>query len=216
MASKKKAELDLAPGVTMRRVPRQARARLRVATILSAARELVVEKGSDAMKMSELAARAGISIGSLYQYFPDKPAVLRELALEFMGRVRLFLEDALADISSEKDALDRCVAATDGYYRLLLSDPGSRDVWASTQGDKQLQRLDVEDSRANGRLIAEALRPFVVAARQPQLEATCFLFAHLAGATARLALAVEPDEGDRLMSELCDTVRHGLEKVLRG
>lgn len=54
------------------RVPRQERGRQRVAALLQAASEIFVEKGYDAATMTEIAARAKASIGSLYQFFPTK------------------------------------------------------------------------------------------------------------------------------------------------
>ena len=47
---------------------------------LSCASTLIEKSGSDAMRMSDVAEMAGISIGSLYQYFPDKGAIIRTLA----------------------------------------------------------------------------------------------------------------------------------------
>ena len=72
----------------LRRKPTQARALERVERILTAASELIAETGSDAVKMTEVAERAGVPIGSLYQYFPDKAAILKTLAERFGARVR--------------------------------------------------------------------------------------------------------------------------------
>ncbi|MGQ3295760.1 MAG: TetR family transcriptional regulator, partial [Shinella sp.] len=51
----------------MRRAPSQKRSRERVDAILANATGMIAETGSDALRMSELAQRTGISIGSLYQ-----------------------------------------------------------------------------------------------------------------------------------------------------
>jgi len=63
----------------MRRAPTQKRSRERVDAILANATEMIAQTGSDALRMSELAQRTGISIGSLYQYFPGKDAILAAL-----------------------------------------------------------------------------------------------------------------------------------------
>jgi AcrR family transcriptional regulator len=61
------------------RAPQRKRGHERVASLLSAAADTFVEKGYDAATMTEIAARAGASIGSLYQFFPTKEAVAQAL-----------------------------------------------------------------------------------------------------------------------------------------
>ncbi len=73
----------------MRRVPRQQRSQRRVEIILNAAAELVSEMGYEAMTTSLIAERAETSIGSLYQFFPNKDAVLQALAKRYLGDMRL-------------------------------------------------------------------------------------------------------------------------------
>src|SRR5262245_1644489 len=68
------AEPSLPPGP--RKMPVQKRSRERVERMLAVATELIAEKGSDALRMGEVAERSGVSIGSLYQFFPDKTALL--------------------------------------------------------------------------------------------------------------------------------------------
>lgn len=62
-----------------RRVPQRQRGHERVATLLDAAAESFVEKGYEATTMTEIAARAGAAIGSLYQFFPTKDALVQAL-----------------------------------------------------------------------------------------------------------------------------------------
>ena len=54
------------------RMPQRQRGRERVAALLKAGEEIFAEKGFDAATMTEIAARAKASIGSLYQFFPTK------------------------------------------------------------------------------------------------------------------------------------------------
>jgi AcrR family transcriptional regulator len=70
------------------RLPQRERGKRRVAALLEAAVTLFAEKGYDALTMTEVAARAGAPIGSLYQFFPSKEA-LADALLERIGE-RLF------------------------------------------------------------------------------------------------------------------------------
>ncbi len=65
---------------TKRRTPRQARAAETVAAILEAAAQILEAGGLPALTTNAVAERAGVSIGTLYQYFSDKNALLTTLA----------------------------------------------------------------------------------------------------------------------------------------
>jgi len=66
-----------------RRVPAQGRAVERVKSILQAAADLITEVGYDGVTMTAVAERAQASIGSLYQYFPDKAAIMQALFAQY-------------------------------------------------------------------------------------------------------------------------------------
>ena len=57
---------------TPRKRPRQERAKATVETILEASARILVKRGFDGFTTNEVATAAGVSIGSLYQYFPNK------------------------------------------------------------------------------------------------------------------------------------------------
>src|SRR5215471_19728342 len=63
-----------------RLVPAQKRSRERFERILQCAAEVMAEKGSEAFRMSDIVERSGVAFGSLYQYFPDKTAIIGTLA----------------------------------------------------------------------------------------------------------------------------------------
>jgi AcrR family transcriptional regulator len=66
--------------VNKRRIPHQARAAETVAAILEGAAQVLEAGGQAAFTTNAVAERAGVSIGTLYQYFADKSAILRALA----------------------------------------------------------------------------------------------------------------------------------------
>jgi AcrR family transcriptional regulator len=64
---------------TPRRLPKQDRSRVTVAAILEATTHILVEEGYEKANTNRIAERAGISIGSLYQYFPNKESLIAAL-----------------------------------------------------------------------------------------------------------------------------------------
>jgi len=71
----------------VRRKPQRQRGHERVAALLEAAGACFVEKGYEGATMTEVAARAGASIGSLYQFFPTKEALARALLEQYAEAV---------------------------------------------------------------------------------------------------------------------------------
>jgi AcrR family transcriptional regulator len=66
---------------SVRKTPRQPRARASVDFVLQAAAQVLEATGEAGFNTNAVAARAGVSIGTLYRYFPDKAAILRALAM---------------------------------------------------------------------------------------------------------------------------------------
>ena len=67
-----------------RALPMQARARFTVEAIIEAAGEILRMQGVDAVTTRNVAARAGVSVGAVYQYFPNKEAILVEISKRIM------------------------------------------------------------------------------------------------------------------------------------
>jgi len=67
------------PVAKPRKRPLQTRSRETVAVILEATARILEAEGLEAANTNAIAARAGVSIGSVYQYFPDKSAIFAEL-----------------------------------------------------------------------------------------------------------------------------------------
>ncbi len=83
-----------------RRIPRQARAAETAATILEGAAQILEANGLAGFTTNAVAERAGVSIGTLYQYFADKNAILLALAKQQVG---LGLADIARALSGEID-----------------------------------------------------------------------------------------------------------------
>ncbi len=118
------------------RAPQQKRGRERVAALMASAAQLFVEKGFEATTMTEIAARAGAAIGTLYLFFPTKEAlaqaILAENAEDLSTRLDALRERAVGlDAAAVADALFALLGdflATHPAYSALLDLPGD-DSW---------------------------------------------------------------------------------------
>ena len=185
---------------TPARLPTQQRSRERVERMLAAASALIAEGGSDAMRMSEVAERAGVPIGSLYQFFPDKGAIVRTLAERYNALGRACIEEGLADVADLDGLRDAFGRLIDIYYGLFLAEPVMRDIWSGTQADKALRDIDLDDSRQTGAMLAAVLERLRPEADRAAIATKAFLIMNLGEATMRLAISVDRKEGDALVA----------------
>ena len=83
------------PPAHPRKQPRQGRARQTVQRLLDAAAELVEEQGLESLTTNRIAERAGVNIASLYQYFPNKEAIVAALVESWLQDVTRLLGEVL-------------------------------------------------------------------------------------------------------------------------
>src|SRR3954468_9196667 len=105
----------------LRRIPRQARSRARLQRMLDAADALLATEGAAALTTTRVAEAAGVSVGSLYQYLPDKGAIVEALAgrylAEFEGLMEALAEEASAAPERWSDPVGRLLDAFAQRYR---------------------------------------------------------------------------------------------------
>jgi AcrR family transcriptional regulator len=77
-----------------RKTPVQARATATVEAIFEAAIQVLLSHGADRLTTTRVAERAGVSVGTLYQYFPNKQALLYAVFEDHMKRVSVAVEQA--------------------------------------------------------------------------------------------------------------------------
>ncbi|KAA1178905.1 TetR/AcrR family transcriptional regulator [Rhizobium tropici] len=91
-----------------RKAPKQARSLATVEAIVEAAARILEERGHEAFSTNAVAERAGVSVGSLYQYFPRKDALIGALILRETSRLVEEAESA-ADQPTGKEALSALI-----------------------------------------------------------------------------------------------------------
>ncbi|KAA0692001.1 TetR/AcrR family transcriptional regulator [Neorhizobium sp. P12A] len=99
----------LKPRISTRKEPKQNRSNELVSAILTAAVRVLEEEGAQRFTTARVAEKAGVSVGSLYQYFPNKASILFRLQSdEWRGSTEI-LRLTLTSNASPKDRLRRLV-----------------------------------------------------------------------------------------------------------
>ncbi len=89
------------PATEPRKEPRQERARATVDAILSATARILVKEGYDRASTNKIAEAAGVSVGSLYQYFPSKEALVAALIERHSQEMMRCLEEKAATTTAD-------------------------------------------------------------------------------------------------------------------
>jgi len=182
-----------------RLVPTQQRSRERFEKILECAAALMAEKGSEAFRMSDVVERSGVPFGSLYQYFPDKTAIIGTLAERYNAIGRDCVRRDLAVVKNVRDLHPALCRITDSYYQMFIDEPVMRDIWQATQADRALQQLDAEDTAFLTGLLSAALERIAPDAGKP-IAAFSQLMMTLIAAAVRHAITLDPAEAERFLA----------------
>lgn len=190
---------DMTESVTwgqLRRVPKQERSRERIDEILKVSMDLIGQKGIDAVTMKEIAFLSGGPIASVYQYFPNKTAIVAMLYERYADEVKTMVEASVADLQSREDALAAIEALIDGYYEKVKTTPAIQDLLNAAQACKHVAALDLEESRVHSGIFAAATHRFVPEEKRQEFDRMVLLMFHLAAGAIRLALLVDNEEGE--------------------
>jgi AcrR family transcriptional regulator len=202
------------PSVTtgpLRRVPVQGRSVARVKRMLDACAQLVDEVGYEALTTTLLAERAGVAIGSVYQFFPDKRAIVQALTLRnmegYLDRLaRRFGGGAFEHWWGGVDA------AIDEYIDMHRTVPGFRTLHFGDVVDVHL----LDDDRDNNAVIAGQISGLLVE-QFGILDSTRLRFAlevavEAADALIKLAFRRDPDGDAAVLAEAKALIREYLHR----
>jgi len=195
-----------APVGPLRRVPVQGRSLARVHRMLDACATLVDEVGYDGLTTTLLAERAGVAIGSVYQFFPDKRAVVQALTQRNLDAYVERLSARIADGGLAKwwDAVD---TAIDEYIDMHRHVPGFRTLHFGDVVDSHL----LDEERDNNAIIVEQLGDLLVAsfaaADGQRLRFALAIAVEMSDALIKYAFRRHPDGDDQVLTEAKDIVR---------
>jgi AcrR family transcriptional regulator len=171
-----------------RREPQQKRGARRREDILAATGRLLDREGYEATTTTAIAAEAGTSVGTVYEYFRDRDALVRALLERYRERLRVAVEGALVgvDLASWRRLAARGVDTFVEFYR---QEPGYRVLWLESLTSPALRDASAawgeEFSEIVERLFTELL-PRVPTRRRRAIARTTI---HLVSGLTSMALA---------------------------
>lgn len=196
------SEPTMRPGgaAPLRRTPQQARSRARLARVLETAEQILIRDGVEALTTTRVAAAARVSVGSLYQYLPDRDAIIDALAAGYFAKLEAAMDALVEAAAAERweDPVDVLLDAFAGIYR---SEHGFRALWFGSGLTERTRAAD----RDHKRRIADGIRRVLLAlglARDDEaLARACHSAVLAADALAQEAFRREPLGDAALLEE---------------
>ncbi|GAB2517802.1 AcrR family transcriptional regulator [Nocardiopsis aegyptia] len=184
----------------LRRLPAQQRSMLRVQRMLDCCADLLDEVGYDNLSTTRIAERAGVAIGSVYQFFPDKKAITQALGLRYLDQFSARVTERLADASFTHwtGAVDTVI---DEYIDMHRNVPGFRSLHFGDIVDTRLLNGGAE----NNRVISVRLRRIIVSVTgipdDDQLDRAVNVAVEAADAVLKLAFRDDAEGDPDLITE---------------
>jgi AcrR family transcriptional regulator len=113
-----------------RRLPLQARSQRRVAHVLDTAAQLIDEVGPDAVTTGMIAKAAGVSIGWLYDFFPNRESIFDAIVARSLDKVTPIAE-AVHDARPTDGWRESLAAVVEALFVFYQVEPGFRVLWFS-------------------------------------------------------------------------------------
>jgi len=168
--------------------------------MLDACADLLEEEGYDALSTTRIAERAGVAIGSLYQFFPDKRAIAQALTLRHLDMFtqRLGERFAAATFDHWWDAVD---AVFDVYVEMHRGTRGFRVLHFGDVVDLHL----LDSAADNNTVVLDRLRDLLVdrlgVPAGPDLDRVLAVAIEAGDAALKLAFRADPDGDPVLLTE---------------
>ena len=159
--------------ISSRKRPKQVRSTDLVAAILEAAAQVLAKEGAPRFTTARVAERAGVSVGSIYQYFPNKAAILFRLQSDEWRGTSELLRVILEDV--QRPPLERLRAVVHAFIRSECDEAAMR-VALNDAAPLYRDAPEAREARASG---DRTMQVFMREALPEASESTCALAADL-------------------------------------
>ncbi|MFG3027860.1 TetR family transcriptional regulator [Streptomyces sp. NPDC048253] len=207
------ATADPGGGAPLRRTPRQARSKARLALMLEAAERILVGDGVEALTTTRVAAEAKVSVGSLYQYLPDRDAIIDALAAGYFARLEDVMDELVRTAARERWD-DPVGVLIDTFARVYRTEHGFRALWFGSGLTERTRAADREHKLRMADGIRRVLLALGVAPDDEALARACHAAILAADALAQEAFRRAPEGDSDLLDEAKAMLRCYLTEVV--
>lgn len=189
--------LALGEAMAVTRKPLQQRSRERVKLIKDTSREIILEKGSAAFTMLEVAKRAEITVASIYQYFSNQTDLILALASEIyeesLDLLVPYNQESLASMSLE-EVLDFLNTTFEQFCIVTAEDPVRVDILIAVESDKKLNEYNWEMTLRTSERFYSLFAPHLPKSEHDWLRRSIEYYVHGLHNTVRMLRLVEESE----------------------
>jgi AcrR family transcriptional regulator len=189
-------------GLDMRRHPSQARARRTYGTVLDAAVALIEREGVERATTRRIALAAGVSIGAVYEYFPNKESIVLHLGTNWLRRIREIVEALHPSRSAIPDLLGYLNRMLGDVERLYRDQPGVLAVVRLIGAIPQLREAEKAHDAAVIASMASAMRQFSPDADPAEVESAASCVIIMSHGVLSACLVAQTGEAVRLLRML--------------
>ena len=202
------------PGQPSRRTPLQDRSRQRVERILDAASQVFADTGYDAATTEAIAARAGTSIGSLYQFFPNKLALFNAIAVRYVDRSQALFSTFMTPEAAALpwgDLLDRAI---DAFATFNRGEPGFRAILLNWRVSADMMVANDEVNREFARRAAMTLSAHAPGLGRARRALVATMVIEVVSTMLIVCARRTPAEADDVIAETKTMLRRYLEPIV--
>lgn len=185
-----------------RRLPNQARSRDTVQTVLRAAGDAIERDGLDRLTTRRIAELADISVGALYEYFPNKQAVVYALVTDWMARSFEVLDSLHPQRGGAQDVLAYLGTQIDRMAELYRDQPGLGALITMVTSVPDLRDAVRAHDERSAASVTSALQFFAPGADPQDVQSAARTIAIIAHEILCEAVARNAPDADRLIRNL--------------
>ncbi|MCH5676294.1 TetR family transcriptional regulator [Streptomyces gilvus] len=191
---------DPGGALPLRRTPQQARSKARLARVLETAEHILIRDGVEALTTTRVAAAARVSVGSLYQYLPDRDAIIDALAAGYFAKLEAAM-DGFAEAAATERWADPVGLLLDAYAAIYRGEHGFRALWFGSGLTERTRAADREHKLRMADGIRRVLLALDLAADDEALARACHASVLAADALAQEAFRRDAQGDERLLEE---------------